>query len=157
CLYGIIPTRISRVPASGWSRIVRPRDLLWLAFFGALIVTSSNNDTSQYVLLSLLALAQVVEPHIGWLNSTRGLVAWIILKVVLAYLLIGISGGVNSPYWVLLLLPVIPVATVAGAVATIAFAVLGGGAYLSFLLFVDFQRFEIGPAELEEMVLRIAF
>jgi len=145
------------VPATGWSRFVRPRDLLWLVFFGGLIVTSSTNDPSKYVLLGLLAMAQVVEPHIGWLNSTRGLVTWIILKVVLAYLLIGISGGVNSPYWVLLLLPVITVATVAGAIATIAFAVLAGGAYLSFLLFVDFQRFEIGPAELEEMVLRIAF
>ena len=145
------------MPASTWSRLVRPRDLLWLVFFGALIFTNSAGDISQYVLLGLMALAQVVEPNIGWLNSTRGLVTWVILKFALAYLLIGITGAINSPYWVLLLLPVITAATVTGLLGTVIFAVLAGGSYLSYLSFVDWKRYEIGPAELEEMVLRIAF
>jgi len=145
------------VPASTWSRLVRPRDLLWLVFFGALIFTNAAGDLSQYLLLGLLAAAQVVEPNIGWLNSTRGLVTWIILKLVLAYLLIGITGSINSPYWILLLLPVISAGTVTGGIATVTFAMIAGGAYLSYLLFVDWKRTEIGPEGLEEVVLRFVF
>jgi signal transduction histidine kinase len=144
------------VPASSWTRLVRPRDLLWLVFFGALVVSSAG-DASIYVLFGLLAVVQVVEPNIGWLNSRRGLVTWIILKLALAYLLIGITGSINSPYWVLLLLPVISAATVTGLIGTVTFAMLAGGAYLSFLLFLDRKQYEIGPEGLEEMVLRIVF
>jgi two-component system sensor histidine kinase HydH len=145
------------VPASSWTRLARPRDLLWLVFFGALAVTTSAGDASLYVLFGLLAVVQVVEPNIGWLNSTRGLVIWIILKVALAYLLIGIAGSINSPYWVLLLLPVISAATVTGLVGTVTFAMLAGGAYLSFLLFLDRKQYVIGPEGIEEIVLRIVF
>ena len=145
------------MPASSWTRLVRPRDLLWLVFFGALAATTSVGDVSQYVLLGLLAAVQVVEPNIGWLNSTRGVVIWIVLKLALAYLLIGITGSINSPYWVLLLLPVISAATVTGVIGTVTFAMLAGGAYISFLLFLDWKRFEIGPEGTEEIVLRIVF
>ena len=145
------------MPASSWTRYIRLRDMLWLVFFGALALTTSAGDASQYVLLGLLALAHVVEPHIDWLNSTRGLVIWIILKFALAYLLIGITGSINSPYWILLLLPVISAATVTGGIGTVTFAMLAGGAYLSFLLFLDRKQYEIGPEGLAEIVLRIAF
>lgn len=145
------------MPASSWTRLVRPRDLLWLVFFGALAVTTSAGDASQYVLFGLLAVVHVVEPNIGWLNSTRGLVIWIILKLALAYLLIGLTGSINSPYWVLLLLPVISATTVTGGIGAVTFAMLPVGAYLSFLLFLDWKKFEIGPEGLEEIVLRIAF
>ncbi len=145
------------MPASSWTRFVRPRDLLWLVFFGALALTTSAGDASLYALFGLLAVVQMVEPNIGWLNSTRGLVIWIVLKVALAYLLIGIAGSINSPYWVLLLLPVISAATVTSLVGTITFAMLAGGAYLSFLLFLDRKQYEIGPEGIEEMVLRIVF
>jgi two-component system sensor histidine kinase HydH len=151
------PVGIFRVPVSSWTRVVRPRDLIWLVLFGAVAVTSANPDPSQYLLLGLLALTQMIEPRIGWLSSVRGLVVWCIWKLALTYLLIGITGGVNSRYWLMLLLPVLSAATTAGGIATITFATLAGGAYLSFLLFVDFSVYALGSEEVEELVLRFVF
>jgi signal transduction histidine kinase len=132
---------------------------VWVILFGALAATSTEyaGDLSFYVLLGLLATVQIVEPRMGWLQSRRGLATWILLKFALGYLLIGYTGGVISRYWLVLLLPVVFAATAMGMIGTLAVAVLAGFEYLSFLLFIDFSRYAIGPLEFEELVLRIAF
>ena len=47
---------------------------------------SPTRDASEIALLLALGAAQVVEPKIAFLSSTRGKVYWIVLKLLLGYL-----------------------------------------------------------------------
>ena len=73
-------------------------------------------DPSEIGLLVLLAAAQMLESKAPGLASTRGRIMWILLKLGLAYLLIGYTGGLESRYWLVLLLPVVSAATNLGVV-----------------------------------------
>jgi signal transduction histidine kinase len=66
----------------------------------------------------------------------RSRVAWIVVKLALAYVLTAYTNGINSSYWLLLALPVVSAATAFGAAGTLLFSLLTGAAYLSFLFFV---------------------
>ena len=120
---------------------------MWLAVFIALISTSfqfpyRNREGEiagpyEYVPLMALAAAQLLEPKIPRAPSRRSRAMWIILKVVLAFLLIGYTGTVVSYYWPVLLLPVVSAATAFGLAGTLAYTALASMAILSFLLHPD--------------------
>ena len=137
-------------------RLVRPQDLVWLLLFGALVVTlpAEYMDAFAVVPLVALAVAQVLEPKVPALGTARGRIFWIVLKIGLGYVLIGYTGSLTSNYWVVLLLPVVSAATALGVVGTLVFSLLAGGAYLSFLLYLDFSLF---APEWPILVLRVAF
>jgi signal transduction histidine kinase len=120
-----------------WLRLVRPQDFVWLLLFAALAVTlpPEYRDKFSIAPLAALAIVQVLEPKIPALESTRGRIFWIVLKLALGYLLIGFTGSLESRYWLALLFPVVTAATVLGAIGTLAFTLAASGAYLSFLLF----------------------
>ena len=130
-----------------WAKLIRPQDLVWLAVFVALISTSfqfpyRNREGEiagpyEYVPLMALAAAQLLEPKIPRAPSRRSRVLWIVLKVVLAFLLIGYTGTVVSYYWPVLLLPVVSAATAFGLAGTLAYTALASMAILSFLLHPD--------------------
>src|ERR1051326_1684116 len=130
-------------PLARWTRWVRPPDFVWILIFGALIYTADLGDPSEIVLLITLAAVQVLEPKIPALASTRGRWLSILLKLILGYLLIGITGGLVSRYWIILLLPVVSVASQVGVVGTLLFSLAAGLSYLSFALFVDWTRFTV--------------
>src|SRR5258708_28612274 len=69
----------------------------------------------------------------------------------------GLTGALNSHYYLILLVPVVAAATYFGVVATLLFTLLAYGAYISFLLFVDFSRYTIDPDQIPVLVLRGAF
>ena len=140
-------------PFARWSRHVRPQDFVWLLLFAALAVTIPGEIRDVYVIAPLAALAvmQVLEPKVPALDSTRGRILWIVLKLALGYLLIGFTRGIESRYWLILLLPVVTAATVLGALGTLIFTLLAGGAYLSFVLFVEV------PPESRLLALRLIF
>jgi two-component system, NtrC family, sensor histidine kinase HydH len=121
---------------------VRPQDFVWVLLFGVLIATSSVGDVLELAPLIGLGVLQIVEPKIPALQSVRGRVASTALKLVLAYVLIGYSGGVSSRYWVVLLLPVVSTATVAGVGWTLIWMLAAAGVYFSFLLFPSVDWFE---------------
>jgi signal transduction histidine kinase len=137
-----------------WWRLFRPQDLVWLLLFGAIAAVHETRDASELALLVALATVQVVEPKLTALQSRRGRVFWIAVKLVLAYLLIGYTGGLESRYFLVLLLPVVSAATTLGVIGTLAFTLLAGLSYLSFMLFVDWSQWSI---EIEELVLRVVF
>ena len=141
----------------GWYRLLRPQDLVWIPLFVALAVTSENLDAFKLVPLVALGLVQVLEPKIPALNSPRGRGAWILLKLVLVYLLIGYTGGIESNFWLLLLLPVVSAATVSGLVGTLVFTALAACAYLSFLLFLDWDKFVMDQPEVDIFIQRLVF
>jgi signal transduction histidine kinase len=81
-----------------------------------------------------LGIAQVLEPKV--LHSPRGRIFWILLKLVFGFMLIGYTQGINSPYWAVLLLPVVSAANFFGVVGTLVSTLLASGAYLTYLLFI---------------------
>jgi signal transduction histidine kinase len=123
--------------------------------FVALAVTSEILDVFVVVPLVALGLVQVLEPKIPALASPRGRAAWILLKLVLVYLLIAYTGGIQSNFWLLLLLPVVSAATVSGLVGTLVFTALAACAYLSFLLFLDWEKVVMDQPEIEILIQRL--
>ena len=140
-----------------WVRWVRAQDVVLLVLFAALAATLPTLDVSEVGLFLALAALHVAEPRIPFLGTRRGKVLWIVLQLLFCYLLIGLTGALNSHYYLILLLPVVSAATYFGVVATLLFTLLAYGAYISFLLFVDFSRYTIDPDQVPVLILRGAF
>jgi signal transduction histidine kinase len=146
-----------RVPDVSLRRYIRPQDLIWILLFAALIFNSQTRHAPEITMLVALAVVQVLESKIPGLESTRGRIFWIVLKLALTYLLIGYTGTLNSPYWLMLILPVVSAATALGVGATLTFSVLAAASYLSFLLFLDWSHWFLEPDDISELVLRAVF
>ncbi len=139
-------------------RFVRLQDFVWLLLFGLLALTSEYHDIPAIVPLVALTIAQIVESRIPALSATRRRVVWIIiLKLAFGYLLIAYTDGIVSTFWPVLLLPVVSAATALGIIGTLVFTFVAGGAYLSFLLWVDFSRYALDWSELSVLLGRLTF
>ncbi len=136
---------------------LRAQDALWLLLFSALAIASPSRQAEEIVLLICLALVQVLEPRIAAFSSRRGTVMAALFKQALIYLLLLFTGGVNSSYYPILVVPVVSAATTLGAAGTLAFTLLASASYASFLLFVDWDRYTLPPEEVRELVLRLLF
>ena len=131
---------------------VRVQDVLLAILFGALIYLA-HNDWQRVFLLGL-AVFQLMEGRVSWLNSGIGRATSVGVQFVICYLLIGITGGVTSLYFWVLLLPVISTATYTGvAITTISFFV-AIGAYLSFLFFIDWSNTSLDQEDIHFLLIR---
>jgi two-component system, NtrC family, sensor histidine kinase HydH len=140
-----------------WMRLFTLQDLVWALLFGTMIALSPTRDASEVSMLVMLALVQIAEPKVPFARTTGGKVSWIILKLMVAYLLIGYTGAINSSYYMLLLLPVASAATWPGAWGTLFFSLLAVGSYLSFLLYVDWNTYELLPEDVYQLIVRAIF
>ncbi len=129
-------------------RIVRPQDFVWLLLFTTLAVVSPERDIVSLTVLAALGLVQVLEPRLGGMLSIG-------LKLALCYLLIGLTGGVSSSFYLTLLLPVISGATNFGWMGMALVTALASAEYLSFLAFLDWQNQFIPEDQLRELAVRI--
>jgi two-component system, NtrC family, sensor histidine kinase HydH len=136
---------------------IRPQDFLWLALFAALAVLSPSRTPAEYTFLPLLALLQVLEPRIALFTGARGQYLSIFFKLALGYALIGFTGGINSSYYLILLLPIVSAATSSGAVGTTVFTLLSCCSYVSMLLYIDWTTYELPGDQTRELALRLAF
>jgi signal transduction histidine kinase len=143
---------MSAHPALRWLRHIRPHDLVWVAVFGALIPSARFGDAWEIVPLVSLGVAQILEPRIPAVPSTRSRVFWIVLKLVLCFLLIAWSNSINTPFWIVLALPVVSAATWFGFAGTMLFTAAASAAYLFFLFFVKDPSSEISV----DLPLRVA-
>jgi two-component system sensor histidine kinase HydH len=143
--------------AARWTRLVRPQDFVWILLFAALAYTTRERDIYTWAPLALLAVAQLLEPKIPELATRHGRIAWIVLKLVLGFVLIGYTDGIRSRYWLVMLLPVLTAATTLGVVGTLVISMLAAAAYLFFLLYVDWTQFTMEAPEISELVLRVVF
>src|SRR5579863_2695304 len=137
-----------------WLRLNRPHITL-LVLFTAMAAVSPTLDATEVALLFALAAVEIAEPKIPFFASPRGRIVWIVLQLLLAYLLIGKTGGLISHYFLILLVPVVSAATYLGVAGTLIFTLLACASYLSFLLFIDFSRYFIDPEEVRAMVVRL--
>ena len=144
-------------PLPGWFRLVRPQDLVWVLLFLTLAATSEFVDSLAMVPLAALGLVQLLEPKIPALATRRGRIGCIVLKLVLGYLVIGYTGSIESHFWLLLLLPVVTAAATLGLAGTLVFSIVASGAYLSFLLYINWSQKTMELQDLSELVARVAF
>jgi two-component system sensor histidine kinase HydH len=122
-----------------------------MAFFGP-----SSNPLSIGLLLAL-AILQLLETRIPFLTTAKGNIVSIFLKLVLAYLLMGFTGSINSSYYLVLLVPMLSAGISLDVLGTFVFTLLACGSYLSFLLFIDWSEYVIEPSEVRELTLRFLF
>lgn len=144
-------------------KVLRPQDVLLLVLFAGLAAASPTRDAHEITLLLALAAVQIAGPKIPALGTTRGKVLWIVVELLLAYVLIGHSGrdrehgwgesGLTSNYYPILLLPMISAATYLGVFGSWLITLLCCGAWVSFLLFVNFQEVDIAPDQARILVM----
>ncbi len=112
---------------------IGPQDFVWILLFVALGIMLPNGDAPEVVPLFALGLVQVLEDKLSTLESVRNRVLWMMLKLALAYVLIGYTGAIRSLFWPLLLLPVVSAANFLGVWGTQIFTLFAASLYLSFL------------------------
>jgi signal transduction histidine kinase len=139
-----------------WAKLIRPHDLVWLAVFAVPLAKSEYGDAFEIAPLVALGVAQVLEPKVPAIASTRSRIFWIVLKLVLSFVLIGYSNGINSRYWPALLLPVVSAATTFDFLGTMIFTLLTCAAYLVFLTFVTAAKPVTVDVELRVVCLIVA-
>lgn len=135
------------------ARFLRPQDLVWLLLFSAMALVSPHQSAAEIEMLSALALIQVAGPRIPALNTPRGNVVCITVKLILGYLLIGVTGGITSSYYVILLVPVVSAATTLNNFGLFVFTLLACTVYLSFFAFLN----QVDTYYLREYTLRVMF
>src|ERR1051326_2486893 len=124
---GIIPTEMPRwlrpVPLQDF---IRPQDFVWVVLFAGLLVSlrflpapilptdPGQGDPPEVIPLVALGIAQILEPRFPARPTTLSRVVWVVLKIVLGIILIGYTGSIDSPYSMVLLLPVVSAATTFG-------------------------------------------
>lgn len=135
----------------------RTQDLVWLLLFSALAWVSPTRGTAEIEVLGLLAVLQVAAPRIRALNTYRGNLTVISLKLLLGFLLIGVTGGIASSYYLILLLPAVSAATTLGAGGTAVFSLLACLAYLAFIPVAITLGYTLEGLYLRELSLRVIF
>src|ERR1041385_1656455 len=124
-----------------WLRVIRPLDFVWVLLFAGLLATlkllpppvfdtdPGQGDPQEIIPLVALGIAQILEPRFPAHPTTGSRIFWIVLKIILGFIFIGFTGSINSPYSMVLLLPVVSAATTFGSIGTLAFMVLASGFY----------------------------
>ena len=131
---------------------VRVQDILLLALFGTLILLAHNGLERSS--LGALAALQLIEGRIAWLSTKLGRATSVILQLLVCYFLLGWTSTFSSEYFPVLLLPIVSTATYMGFGSTVLFSGAVIGAYLSFLLFVDWNEMTIGPEAIHTLQVR---
>jgi two-component system, NtrC family, sensor histidine kinase HydH len=130
---------------------------VWLLLFSALALVSTEPTPEEIALVIGLGVFQAIEPKVEWFNSDQGAVASTLVKLGLCYLLIGFTGGISSTYYVTLLLPVVSAATTLNPAGTTLITGLAIAAYMSFLLLLDWSRYELTRDAVGEIGIRVIF
>src|SRR5580704_4372360 len=105
-------------------RLPRVHEILIALVFIAMAIADPDQDPLEMALVLVLGALQLAEVRLPVLATQKRAIIWILLKLGLCFWLIGVSGGVDSHYYLITLLPVISAATYLGALGTLAFSIL---------------------------------
>ena len=135
----------------------RGQDLAWLLLFSALAAASPQATAEEITILACLAVVQVAGPRIAALDTPTARNLLLALKLGLGFLLIGVTGGILSSYYPILLLPVVSAATSFEARGTALVTVLASAAYLAFLPIATSFGYPLPADALREVALKVLF
>jgi len=107
---------------------------------------------------ALLALGgvQIAEGNLGWSESPRQAAWAIVAKLVLCYMLVWTTGGIESSHYLIFLLPIVSAASMFGLARTMLVTAVASLLYLSFLLYV-LDTYYVPPDGERELIVRILF
>lgn len=144
--------------SAAWKQILpRTQDAVWLLLFSALAWVSPTRGPAEIQVLSALAVLQVAAPRVRAFQSPRGNLLLLSLKLLLGFLLIGVTGGIASSYYLILLLPVLSAATTLGPAGAAAFTALACLAYLAFIPVAYNLGYILEGLYLRDLTLRVLF
>ncbi len=137
----------------------RVQDFAWVAIVAVLIATMPETNYNATILLVLIGAFQIAEPRIRLFSSTRGQALSIALKLLLSYLLIGYTHGIDSYYYEFFLIPVVSAAANLALPGVAIVTAIACFAYPSFLLpiFIDYDIFHLAPDQINIISLRVSF
>jgi two-component system sensor histidine kinase HydH len=131
-------------------------DLLWLAFLAGLAVLQPIVEIHKQLTLLAIGIFQIFEHRfIVWVPR-RGRAYSVIIKILLASLLVGHTGGIRSSYYLIYYLPVVTAAMYFDAWATLLWTALTSAAYCWFLI-PALMVYELTPEGLTELAIRNLF
>lgn len=130
----------------------RVQDILLALMFGTLIFLA--HTVSERWLLAGLAALQLIEGHVPFLDTSWGRATSVILQLILAFLLLGITGAIESNYFLVLLLPVVSASSLLALPSALLSTFAAMGAYLSFLLYEGWNEWRANPENLHFLVIR---
>jgi two-component system, NtrC family, sensor histidine kinase HydH len=130
----------------------RIQDLLLALVFGALIYLA--HTPSERWLMGGIAVLQLIEGHFSLLDRTWGRATSVVLQLILGYLLLGITSAIDSPYFLVLLLPIFSTAIYLGFMGTLLSTITAIGAYLSFLLYQGWDEWRKDPENMHRLAIR---
>jgi two-component system sensor histidine kinase HydH len=131
---------------------LRIQDVFLAITFGALIYLA--HDAWERSFLTALAILQLVEGRLAILDTTLGRATSVVLQLTFGYLLIGLTGSIQSEYYLVLLLPIVSTANYLGFTGTLVSTLVATGAYLSFFLFIDWTQESLDAEALHIVTIR---
>ncbi|HWE49519.1 MAG TPA: ATP-binding protein [Bryobacteraceae bacterium] len=131
---------------------MRVQDIFLLSMFVALLYLA--HDDWERIFLGGVAVLQLIEGRVTFLATERGRAVSVALQLTLIYLLMGLTGGIETPYYLLLLLPLISTASYLGVTGTVISSVAAISTYLSLLLFLDWEKETIAPEAMHILAIR---
>ena len=107
--------------------------------------------------LAALGALQIAEGNLDWTADRRKAAVSFALKLALCYLFILETGGIESSYYLILLLPILSGASTFGLGGTLLTALGVSALYVSFLFFVDMESYYVPADGQRELGVRILF
>ncbi len=132
-------------------------DVVWLLLFTALGWIAPGRNWAELQMLGALAVLQLLAPRVRATRSNKVLAGLILAQLVAGFLLIGVTGSINSDFWLILLLPVVSSATTLSGWGCGGFAALSCAAYLSFIPLASWWGYQLAPGAWRLLVLRTLF
>jgi two-component system, NtrC family, sensor histidine kinase HydH len=132
----------------------RVQDIFLVVMFGALLLLA--HDEWERGFLAALAILQLIEGRVPMLGTPRGRALSVMLQLSVIYLLIGYTRGISSPYYLLLLLPLVSTASQLGVAGTVISSIAAIASYLTFItpLYLDWSVETIVPEERHILAIR---
>jgi two-component system sensor histidine kinase HydH len=138
-----------------FTRYIRPQELPWIGLLAGLAIFGPHISPWTTGFLIGLGLIQVIEPRFEFFATRRGAYLAFLLKLLLCYLIMGLTHGISSEYYWILLLPVITAGTSLDLRDTTIAILLACGSYLSFLLKLDPNVEYVDAEGLRDLLLRV--
>ena len=140
------------------SPVLQFQDVIWILFVAILIATTQETNHNLTILVILIGAFQIAEPRLGVFASHRGQIASVAIKLLLVYLLVEYTHGIDSLYHPLLLIPVVSAATIFELPGVLLVSLLACLAYATSFLFFTLYLDQPPPLDLVQWgILRMAF
>lgn len=132
-------------------------DLLWLAFLAGLAVQPPIPEVHKQLILIGFGLFQIFETRLLTpLPAPARRYAGVFVKMILAGLLVGHTGGISSSYYLIYYVPVVSAAMLFDAWGTLLWTALASATYLAYLI-PALKTYELTPEGVSELAIRNLF